>query len=298
MKKVKQLEGKTEVRRSVTTPESATIPYYHGTRALAAVCISIDGFRLLPATLRQWVDGALGSGIYVTTALDTALYFAHHYVFQVRMSPGTRILRMDGQYDQSVIHYLGREFGKELFSPSFDRAIPSNKHLTRTELIHLANYFWARGQGLAAWTGPEEQAPMRRCLRKHKYDGVGCVESDLGVVVFNPSRLLVENVVQCNRPARGAATEHSADRLTEIDPLRMATEAAETLCAAREAVVELRETLERGEPGETPAWIRLQQDQAAAYLQEIPRWQSCLRAFCTKHGIPQTGHAIASALEE
>ena len=292
------MKGKAAVRRSVPTAEPSPISYFHGTGALAAVCISIDGFRLLPTTLRRWGYGAIGNGIYVTTLLETASYFADQYVLRVRMAPGARILRLDGQYDRSVLDYLGREFGKELFSPHFDRAIPNNKHLTRTELIHLANYFWDKGKGLAAWTGPEEQGPMRRSLKKHQYDGVGCVTSDMGVVVFNPSHLVADGVFQLTRPAGGTTATQSADCLKAIDPLRLGTAAAEGLSAARANASDLRATLEQRRPGDTASWLRLKRDEAEGYSHEIPRWQNCLRAFCTTHHLPMTGNPIAFALKE
>jgi hypothetical protein len=286
------------VRRSVQTTEPSTIPYFHGTRALAAVCISVDGFRLLPTDMRHWGYGAIGNGIYVTTLLETAAFFARDYVVRVGMAPGTRILRLDGQYDPSVIHYLSREFGKELFSPNFDRAIPNNKHLSRTELIHLANYFWEKGNGFAAWKGPEEQGPMRRYLMKHKYDGVGCIESDLGVVVFNPSRLLVEGVFQLARPARGAAEPYGADCLVALDPRKLATEAAETIKVGIKDASAVRDILARGAAGEPLSEVQFLRAKSAAYHHEIPRWQNCLRTFCKRHDISVTRHAIASALEE
>jgi hypothetical protein len=58
-------------------PIPATQVFYHGTSALAALCISIDGFRLLSERLRHWAEGALGNGIYVTASLETAAFFAN-----------------------------------------------------------------------------------------------------------------------------------------------------------------------------------------------------------------------------
>jgi hypothetical protein len=294
--------------------EPSTTRYYHGTSALAAVCISVDGFRLLSTSLRHWGEGALGNGIYVTAVMDTASFFAElgeltdrkgsrRYVVQVRMTPGTRIMRLDGQYDVRIIDYLGREFGKELFSPRFDRAIPANKHLSRIELINLANYLWNRGGdgkrgGISAWSGLEDQGPLRRYLMRHKYDGVGCIKSDIGVVVFNPSRLLADGVFQLVRPASTAAGRHGADDLTESDPRRLATEAAESIRIAIDSVPALRTSQANGQFGEDPSLFRLIRDKLAAHLGEIPRFQACLRAFCKRHDVPIAGHPIADALEE
>jgi hypothetical protein len=278
------------------TAEPTTTAYYHGTRPLAAVCIAVDGFRLLPTPLRHWGYGAIGNGIYVTALLETAAYFAHGYVLKVRMATGSRILRLDGQYDLRVIQYLSREFGKELLTPHFDRAIPNNKHLTRTELIHLANYFWEKDRGFAAWRTHEEQGPMRRYLMKHQVDGVGCTESDMGVVVFNPSQLRIDGVFQLPPSTTDVAVSSLPDCLTPLDPARLAVEAAESLCAAIEEAACLRKTLEQGSLGADRSEVRQNRNMLAGYLQEIPRWQNCLRAFCKRCQLPITNDAIASAL--
>lgn len=284
--------------RTIPSAEPSGDFYYHGTKALAAVCISIDGFRLLPTNLRRWGYGAIGNGIYVTQVLNTASYFADSYVFRVRMRPGARILRLDGQYDRSVIQYLSREFGKEVLSPHFDRAIPKNKHLTRTELIHLANYLWKKEKGFAAWSSAEEQGPMRRYLMQHKYDGMGCLDSDLGVVVFNPSTLQIEELFRLNPPAGGYSDPHTLDCLSALDPAPLAVEAAASLVAAAREVDELRKTLESGAPESYRGERQYLRDQFAGYCAELPRWRSCLRTFCERHAIPLTRSAIASALRD
>ncbi len=260
------------MRSPVRAPEPTTISYYHGTSALAAACISVDGFRLLPTSLRRWGEGALGKGIYITPEPVTSYFFAElgdlnggqdsrWYVVRVRMSPGTRILRLDGNYDPRVINYLGREFGKNLFTPKFDRAIPANKHLSRVELISLANYLWIRGEdekrgGIAAWSGLEAQGPLRRYLLKHKYDGMGCIETHIGVVVFNPSKLVADGIFQIAHPSRAAVDSHGAECLEESNPWHVATKAAEGICVVVKAVPKLRDDLASAASGSDTASAR------------------------------------------
>lgn len=284
--------------RAVPTAEPAVNFYYHGTKALGAVCISIDGFRLLPTTLRRWGYGAIGNGIYVTGLLDIASFFAEAYIFRVRMRPGSRILRLDGQYDQSVIDYLRREFGKEVLSHHFDRAIPKNKHLTRTELIQLANYLWEKEKGFTAWGSAEEQGPMRRYLMKHQYDGVGCLDSHMGVVVFNPSTLQTDGLFQLHPPAGGDSDSHTLDCLKPLDPMRLAVEAAESLVVAIKGTVGLQEEWERGEPEGYRGERQELRTRLAGYSAEIPRWRACLRTFCERHHISLTEPTLASALSD
>ena len=300
------------MRKSVRAVSPPTMTYYHGTSALAAVCISVNGFRLLPTSLRKWGAGALGGGIYITSLLATAAFFAEScgqrdnqdsrcYVLRVRMSPGTRIMRLEGHYDLRVIDYLGREFGREIFSPHFDRAIPVNKHLSRTELIHLMNYLWVRGEdgkrrGIASWSGLEGQGPLRRYLMKHKYDGMGCVETDIGVVVFNPSTLLADGVFELDRTA-GAGSDHlNADCLVSSDPWYLATKAAESICIAVRGVPAMRGSIACDESGGRISLARLDRQELEANLDHIPRWQACLRVFCNQNAVPITSHAIAAAL--
>ncbi len=271
------------------------ISYYHGTSALGAVCIAVDGFRLLHASLRQWGDGALGGGLYVTASLETAAFFAtvadgrsradtRPSIVRVRMSPGTRILRLDGRYSRRSIDYLRREFGKGVLAPRFDRAIPANKQLTRTELINLANYLWERGgdgkrAGIAAWSGREDQGPLRRVVMRYQYDGMGCPATDIGIVVFNPSRLMADGVFQLAGSAGVGVSPGESPSLESADPKMLATGAADSIRSAMKTVQRLKEEIarEEGKGGE-------KEDQSTrnalrALLEEIPRWRNCLREF-------------------
>lgn len=313
--------GKNDGRSTKTSPArtnsekppiSGPQVFYHGTSALAAMCISVDGFRLLSEQLRQWGEGALGNGIYVTAALETANYFAsasslnhHKYILRVRLAPGTRILRLDGNYDQNVINYLVREFGRELLGPKFDRAIPANKHLRRVELINLANYLWQRGQadkprGIGAWAGLESLGPLRRTLIHNKYDGLGCTESDIGVAVFNPSRLLAEGVyrVANNVDWETGQDPQSLERsaLIDVDSRRLANSAAQQISHSIKALSELRAGIAASIARNDTSFARYECAELECLLGEIPRQQACLRLYCARNRIAMDGPAIASAL--
>src|SRR5262249_18943363 len=116
--------------------------FYHGTSALAALCISTEGFWLQDSS-RAFGQNMLGYGIYVTANLEVAADFGRD-IWRVRLAPGTRILWLGEHYDRRIIDSLQREFGKELLAFDFGAAIPPNKHLRRVELIALLNYLWAQ----------------------------------------------------------------------------------------------------------------------------------------------------------
>jgi hypothetical protein len=280
--------------------EQEPAPFFHGTSALAAVCISIDGFRLLPVILRRWYLGLLGHGIYITASLRQAAWFSSGYIFRVRLAPGTRILRLDGQCDPRVIDSLRREFGKDVLGPGFDKAIPSNKHLRRVEVIHLLNYHWAhhdvegkrRDDLLIA-----ELAVFRRYLARCHYAGLGSLNSDAGVVVFNPTRLLAHSLLEladCDVLRWSNAPEAAIrQRLSEADPTRLALVAAAELHSAVQSVPLLRQRVAKPEHEEL---VDLDRDELRALLAEVPRWQVCLRRFCEKHRIAAKEPVVASAL--
>ncbi len=54
--------------------------FFHGTSASSAVCISIEGLRILDRHNRSW-SGHLGCGIYLTRNLEMAVGFSTGTVF-------------------------------------------------------------------------------------------------------------------------------------------------------------------------------------------------------------------------
>src|SRR4051794_22948762 len=109
--------------------ESSTQKYFHGAGALQALNIIDQGFSL-PAFSRRLGQFMLGRGVYVTARIDVAERFGDVLV-AARLAPGTRILWLDGRYEQRVVDALRREFGSEILDDDFAKALPSNKRLTR-----------------------------------------------------------------------------------------------------------------------------------------------------------------------
>jgi hypothetical protein len=174
-------------------------PYYHGTPTRNAYSIMTQGFRIGEETHGRW----LGRGLYVAQELRSAWNWACEYgdgiIIACRLQPGTRVLWVHEGYDTRVIAYLKREFGKQLLDlgPSFEKAIPRNKQLTKNELIHLCNYVFEYRHKLALddprrtlW---RRLAALSEHVRRHRYDAIGdrsfrYWDSD-EVMVFNPSQV-------------------------------------------------------------------------------------------------------------
>jgi len=196
--------------------------FFLGTPAASAICISQEGFRILDEDVRSWGVGYLGNGIYVTRNLKEALYFAavqspdHDYVLKVEFTRGTRIARLEDASDPGLLDSLRREFGKEILSSEFAKAVPHNKHLKPRELFALMGYF-AESPRLF----DQAQRNIRRWLRRLSYHGYGNPFNDLGTVLFDPSRLELRCI---NRmPNVGHERNPSLDpTLLEKNPLQPA----------------------------------------------------------------------------
>jgi hypothetical protein len=130
-------------------------------------------------------------GIYLTKSIDVAEMLAYgDIIFKCRLSEKTSILRIDEKYDKKVIDYLRREFGREILTSDISKAMPSNKHLTKKELINLLNYrfhkdFWRQNRK-GEWCS-EISPSIRQQLKLHKYDAIGNAENEAGIAVFNPA---------------------------------------------------------------------------------------------------------------
>ena len=118
--------------------------YFHGTWAGYVYSIMTRGFELG----HEGSGNLRGRGVYIAQKVGSAALWtcSESIIIRCRLQPGTRILWMDGEYDQRVINSLRREFGEELLElgPHFHKAIPHNKQLTRQELFHLTNYILMR----------------------------------------------------------------------------------------------------------------------------------------------------------
>ena len=130
-------------------------------------------------------------GIYLTKSIDVAEMFAYgDIIFKCRLSDKVSILRIDEKYDKKVIDYLRREFGREILTSDVSKAMPSNKHLTKKELINLLNYrfnkdFWRQNRK-GEWCS-EISPSVRHQLKLHKFDAIGNAENMAGIAIFNPA---------------------------------------------------------------------------------------------------------------
>lgn len=283
----------------------------HGTSALGAVSILADGFRLLPTELRPWGRGYLGDGIYVTASPQTAFWFSDEdrYLLRVRLAPGIRILPIDRPPEPRVVASLRREFGKDILTPEFARAMPPNKRLTRRELASLLSWVWARRWRRGGDFYEREVASFHRHLRRYGYDGLGCRTSDLGIVVFNPSRVLPLEALRFERP--GTDDFEKAGGLVVSNPSELAA------CAAKSFLRELKEAARQARTakgavegigkGEANAKHGRSRDggeaaegglaRCAAFVREAGGWRRALERHCARHGIPTDREPLRSALE-
>lgn len=243
---------------------------FHGTSPLAAVGISIDGFRLLDIDLRHYADGAIGPGIYLASTVESAVSYAGnaHLVLQVETAPGTRILRLDGTYDARAIRSLRREFGVGVLDADFARAVPCNKHFERRELTHLLNYLWSRneyGGKLGLWAA-DLTRDARRFLRQCRYDGFGEPgPSGVGIVIFNPSLVALRDVLVIGPDGSCASS----------DPHKLAMLAALQFVEAVADADNFRRYV-------------------AARQLEIDRLRCCLRRFCDENAVTLDVDAVAA----
>jgi len=109
-----------------------------------------------------------------------------------------------------VIHRLEKEFGRELLElgPDFQKAIPNNKNLTKSELIALCYYIFEtrrdkrwrlgwkpyKGKKARYWDAWSLLSLLHDQVRKHQFDGLGDRtyqewDSDQ-LLLFNPSRVV------------------------------------------------------------------------------------------------------------
>ncbi len=201
--------------------------YYHGTSPSSAICISEEGFRILDRKVRFW-SGALGTGIYITRNLKESLEFGglqsknNTYVLQLELTRGSKIARLDDQVNQQVIDSLRREFGREVLGPGFARAIPKNKHLKPRELFALMGYFHKTDVLFEDTT----LRHVRRWLLRLGYHGYGHTHNDLGIMLFDPSRLILRDIKRLQRPSVDRFTaDLDESALLTVHPGEMLTDA-------------------------------------------------------------------------
>ncbi len=215
--------------------------YFHGTWTGHAYSIMSRGFEL-----GHWGHGHMrGRGVYIAQNLaSAALWTFGDIIIRCRLQPGTRILWIDGNFDQRVIDYLRREFGRELLElgPYFHKAIPPNKQLTRRELGHLTNYILLhprRFRGPLTYKGKRARygdtwlylSRLHEQIKRHGYDALGdrsfaYWDSD-EVVVFNPARVLPLSAHKLFRGGDDWDETYSLSDPLDLDVLRIMSERAQ-----------------------------------------------------------------------
>jgi len=180
--------------------------YCHGTDDRLAYAIMTQGFKI--GELRHgWV---LGRGLYIAQQLDSVVFWSHDITITCQLQKGTRILWLHEGYDPKVIRSLEKEFGRELLElgPDFQKTIPSNKKLTKSELITLCNYIFEtrrdkrwrmawkpyKGKKAKYWDAWSRLSLLHNQVRLHHFDGLGDRtyqewDSDQ-LLIFNPSRVV------------------------------------------------------------------------------------------------------------
>ena len=215
--------------------------YFHGTWAGHAYTIMSRGFEL-----GHWGHGNVrGRGVYIAqNVASAALWTFGDIIIRCRLLPGTRILWMDGRFDQRVINSLRREFGQELLDlgPHFHKAIPHNKQLTRQELFHLTSYILMHPRRFrSSWAVKGKKARYRDAwlrlsrlheqLKRHNYDALGdrsfaYWDSD-EVLIFDPARVIPVSAHKLFRSGDDWNETFSLSEPIDLEELRVISEKAQ-----------------------------------------------------------------------
>lgn len=181
------------------------VVFFHGAKSLADVAtIRREGFR------SEWVDpdgrwfrdGNLGVGVYLSCNWKTALWFGPT-LLRATLLAGTRIFDAASPVDSQALQGLKRRFGAAIVDAiDFRSEMPSNKKICFPEFAALFRYHY---QGL--WPQHErEWSPERdrhhkalknclRHLRRCGYHGYGHPADDNGILIFQPERIVLEEII-------------------------------------------------------------------------------------------------------
>ena len=163
--------------------------FFHGTHKSVAYSIMRQGFKIG----QEAAGRNLGAGLYLTTRVGFAAVWGD-IILRCKFVRGTRIL-WHTPIDLAMIRYLKKEFGAGVTEPNFDKVIPHNKQLTRSELAQLWNYLIKRHY-MTARSIRRDFLPrfarnfpfIYKHLKRHGYQGVGIAEEEWPeMFLFNPS---------------------------------------------------------------------------------------------------------------
>ncbi len=108
----------------------------------------------------------------------------HSYILELALTPGTRVLRLEDSPDRHQLDSLRKEFGHEILTNQFAHAIPSNKHLRPKELVAIISHL-----NHLAELNDQAKRDIRKWVSRLGYNGYGHTMDDLGIVIYDPSRL-------------------------------------------------------------------------------------------------------------
>ena len=163
----------------------------HTTPAWCAPFILSQGFKV---TKQQNLGRRLGNGIYVTSRMETVALFNMGFLVKCQLTRPLKVLWLK-EYDPKVINSLKREFGKQILTNSFHKAIPRNKQLKQKELIELVSYFVSKKDKRRDWWNWNNWTYFTRHIKRHGFDAVGQIDHNYEeLLIHNPSSLKVISI--------------------------------------------------------------------------------------------------------
>jgi len=208
--------------------------FFHGAKNTEDLASIIrDGFRaeFYDEDGRWFRDGNLGVGIYLSCDWRTALWFGP-VLLRATLLEGTRVFDASPPPERACLDGLVRRFGREILTATdFRRVIPTNKSLRLEEFTalfrhHYRNTWPTTTHALDRWR-PRRVAHARALeycvshLKRIGYHGFGHPADDNGIVIFQPERITLEEVVAVvPRGAHDALLDSPRLKALTIEELR------------------------------------------------------------------------------
>jgi hypothetical protein len=168
--------------------------FYHGTNPSSAVKIAAEGFKM--GEERQ--GRGLGYGLYTSCRKEFIPEWNWGLVvIKCKLKKGLQILWCNDAPEAKTIKYLRKEFGKEILTPKFYRALPNNKQLKKHELVavivHVMRKMYINKKLTKkrdSWLDllSDNYSRMYKQLKFHNFDGIGFKDKNWPeILLFNPS---------------------------------------------------------------------------------------------------------------